>query len=133
MGFAENLRRICKEKHTSPTKLVMELGLSTSKVNRWYNGSIPKPEVMQMLAEKLGCTVMDFFQDDVNPTMVTVGNGLNNSTTVELNVKDDDEKDILRIFRSLGRRERHDFMANVYKYDVSGREAEAPQKDGSAI
>lgn len=64
MTFAENLNRICKEKGTTLTAVVQSIGLSTSKVSYWNNGSLPKEEVMVELAKKLECSVMDFFADE---------------------------------------------------------------------
>ena len=63
MDFATNLRRICQERGTSPTKLCIELGLSTNKVSLWNKGGLPKADIMMKLAQKLECSVMEFFAD----------------------------------------------------------------------
>lgn len=99
MTFAENLKRICELRGTTPTTLCKELGLSTSKVSAWYGGSLPKQEVMLQLAQKLDCSVMDFFSD--------------NEEYPELN---DDEKDIIDIFRKMDRKSKHELMARLYAY-----------------
>lgn len=104
MDFATNLRRICQEKGTSPTKLCIELGLSTNKVSLWNKGGLPKPEVLTKLAKKLDCQVMDFFAED--ESMIT---------KVEFAL-DDDEKDIIALYRKLPRKEKHEFMAKIYWY-----------------
>lgn len=103
MPFADNLKRICADRETNPTAICKELGLSTSKVSAWYNGSLPKQEVMIQLAEKLECSVMDFFADgeDLAPAVPA----------------DEDEEDILRVFRSLSRKGKHEFMTMVYEYE----------------
>ena len=72
MDFAENLKRICDEKGTTPTALCKELGLSTSKVSAWYGGSLPKQDVMVKLAKKLDCSVMDFFYDGEDDTQLLI-------------------------------------------------------------
>lgn len=66
MDFATNFRRICQEKGTSPTRVCTELGLSTNKVSLWNKGGIPKGDVLIKLAQKLECSVMDFFADEVD-------------------------------------------------------------------
>lgn len=103
MNFADNLKRICALRGTNPTALCKELGLSTSKVSAWYGGSLPKQEIMIQLAQKLDCSVMDFFsdEDDVH----------------EIKATNEDEEDILRVYRSLSRRARHEFMAIVYEFE----------------
>ena len=107
MDFATNFKRICNEKGTSPTRVCLDLGLSSNKVNLWNNGSLPKPEVLARLAEKLDCKVMDFFADDEEEIE---NNGL------EL---DEDEIDIIRLFRTLSRKEKHEFMSKAYTYEMT--------------
>lgn len=102
MKFADNLKHLCKLKNTTPTGLCRELGLSISKVSAWYNGALPKEKVMSQLAEKLNCSVADFFADD-NSEMAEATN--------------DDEHDILRIYRALSRKEKHEFMAMTYRFE----------------
>lgn len=103
MTFADNLKRICSERGTNPTALCKELGLSTSKVSAWYNGSLPKQEVMLMLARKLDCSVMDFFADEED--------------LHEPKAVNEDEEDLLRIYRSLSRRAKHEFMSMAYEFE----------------
>lgn len=107
MNFAENFKRICDERGTSPTRVCLDLGLSSSKVNLWNKGGIPKGDVMVKLAQKLECSVMDFFADE---------DEVLNRTEYEL---DDDEKDIIRLFRTLSRKEKHEFMSKAYTYEAT--------------
>ncbi len=62
--FYENLDKICRQKNTTPTAIVKKLGLSTSKVTAWKNGSVPKQEIMQLLAKTLDTSVDNFFLDE---------------------------------------------------------------------
>lgn len=105
MDFATNLKRICAERGTSPTRVCTELGLSTNKVSLWNKGGLPKGDVLVKLAKHLGCSVMDFFatEDDM----------IHN---VEFAL-DDDERDIIRMFRALSRQEKHKFMSAAYAYE----------------
>lgn len=104
MDFATNLRRLCNEKGTSPTKVCIELGLSTNKVSLWNKGSLPKQPILLKLAEKLDCTVMDFFADEEYISDTDL-------------ILDEDERDIIRLFRLLSRKEKHDFMSKAYEYE----------------
>ena len=105
MSFAENFKRICNEKGTSPTRVCLDLGLSSSKVNLWNKGGMPKADVMVKLAQKLECSVMDFFADeeDLIPK-------------VEFAL-DEDEKDIIRLYRMLDRKLKHEFMSKIYWFE----------------
>lgn len=118
MTFAENLKRICEDRHTNPTTLCKELGLSTSKVSAWYKGSLPKQDVMVLLAQKLECSVMDFFADEEDIAPVKPA--------------DEDEVDILRVYRSLSRRSKHEFMSMVYEFE-NRNELQGDNGDSAAI
>ena len=110
MDFATNFKRICEERGTSPTRVVLEIGLSSSKVNLWNKGAMPKADVLIKLAQKLDCDIFDFFEGEegiVPPPK---------PATVEFSL-DDDEKDIIKLYRKLSRKEKHEFMAKIYWYD----------------
>lgn len=107
MKFHENLKRICNEKGTTPTALLKRMGVATSKVTMWNNGSLPKEDMLVRLAKELNCSVMDFFADDED-LLPSAPAG------IEL---DEDEKELVRIFRTLGRRERHEFMSAAYDFE----------------
>ncbi len=102
MTFRENLNRICKQKDTTLTSVIKELGISTSKVTAINKGSMPSEELLFKLAKHLDCPVKDFFADEE----------LN-----EVQSFNEDELDIIRIFRSLSRRYKHEFMAMVYEFE----------------
>ena len=111
MDFATNFKRICQERGTTPTRVCLELGLSSSKVNLWNKGGIPKGDVMVKLAKKLECSVMDFFADEVDLQKMEFA-------------LDDDERDIIRLFRKLSRQEKHAFMVEAYRYEQKMKQEE---------
>lgn len=119
MTFAQNINRICKSQGTTLTAVVKSLGLSTSKVSRWNEGSLPKEEVMVILAQTLHCSVMDFFADEEDL-----------ATPIE--PMDEDEADIIRVYRSLSRRAKHEFMAMVYDFE-NREELEGDKENSAAI
>lgn len=119
--FGKNLKRICNEQGTSPTKVVVELGYSNSKVNMWNNGSLPKAEMLVKLAEKLNCSVMDFFKTE------------DEWETAEARPANEDEEDILRVYRSLSRRSKHEFMSMVYTFETQEELAGDTENSQSSI
>ena len=109
MDFATNFKRICEERGTSPTRVVLKIGLSSSKVNLWNKGAMPKADVLIKLAQELDCDIFDFFEgEDIAPPR--------KPTNVEFAL-DDDEKDIIRLFRMLDRKQKHEFMSAAYQYE----------------
>ncbi len=103
MTFRENLNRLCSERGTKLTPMLKELGYSSSKATAINKGSIPKEETLLEMAKYLQCSVMDFFADD--------------DEIVPVKPINEDEKDILKVFRSLSRKSKHEFMAMVYEYE----------------
>ena len=111
MQFHENFKRIANDKGTTPTAVLRALGLTCSKVARWNKGSLPNQETLVRLAKYLDCSVMDFFwsEDDDHPVAAPA----DPSKTPT----DEDEKDILRVYRMLSRKDRHEFMSIVYDFE----------------
>lgn len=106
MTFAENINRICAERGTNLTAVIKQIknGQSsyTTAINR--KGSIPNQEELLALAEILQCSVMDFFADEED---------IEAKRAVPEN---EDEEDILKVYRSLPRRAKHEFMTMVYDF-----------------
>lgn len=108
MSFAQNLNRICRENSTTLTAVLKSLGFSTSKVTAINKGQVPNNEAdLSKIAHALDCSVIDFFIDE----------GELDSLEERNKPRDADEEDVLRLFRSLSRRERHEFMSMVYEFE----------------
>ncbi len=118
MPFAENIKIICAEKGTNLTTVVKKVKGSSSFVTAINKGSLPKETELVELAQELGCSVIDFFmeKEDLVP---------------QVEPQNEDEQDILRVYRSLSRRARHEFMSMVY--DFENRKELEGDKESSAV
>lgn len=116
MNFRTNLNQICKERGTTLTAICRELGISSSKVTAINKGSIPSEQMMLDFAKILNCSVMDFFKDEKEELCVKEESRSYDSTSF-LNNIDEDELDIIRIYRTLSRKNKHEFMTMVYNYE----------------
>jgi transcriptional regulator with XRE-family HTH domain len=58
--FYEHFKSLCNEKKTTPTAVIKALGLSTSKITAWKNGSEPKMNVLEKLADYFNVS-LDYF------------------------------------------------------------------------
>ena len=105
MTFAENINRICAARGTNLTTVIKQIKNGQSSYTTAINkkGSIPNQEELLALAKILQCSVMDFFADEED---------LDTRATPE----NEDEEDILKVYRSLPRRAKHEFMAMVYDF-----------------
>lgn len=107
MQFHENFKRIANERGTSPTAVLQDMGVATSKIAAWNKGMLPKQDMLVKLAEYLHCSVMDFFWDEKDEQALHEAS----------EPKDEDEVDILTTYRKLSRRDKHEFMSMVYDFD----------------
>ena len=63
--FYEQFEILCRKNGTSPTKFTVdELGLSSSKVTAWKNGSIPKYGILKQIADFFGVSVGYLFDGE---------------------------------------------------------------------
>ena len=85
--------------NTYPNKMCIRD--SVSAINK--KGSLPKESEMLEMAKLLGCSVMDFFADEED--------------LPETKPANEDEEDILRIYRGLSRRAKHEFMSMAYEFE----------------
>ena len=67
--FYEQLKRICASKGTTPTAVVRKIGISSGNVTSWKNGSSPKSETLQLLANELGVPIAAFFDVRTEPSV----------------------------------------------------------------
>ncbi len=118
MSFKENINRICLERGTNLTAVIKAVKGSSSFTSAINKGSLPKENEMVEMAKILHCSVIDFFmdEDDLAP-----------QTTPQ----NEDEADILRIYRSLSRRAKHEFMSMTYEFE--NREELEGDKESSAV
>ena len=104
MTFAENITRIGARKGMNMTAIVKAVkGSSSFATAINTKGSLPKESEMLEMAKLLECSVMDFFADEED--------------LPETKPANEDEEDILRIYRGLSRRAKHEFMSMAYEFE----------------
>lgn len=117
MSFRENINRICIQRGTNLIAVVKQVKGSSSFTSAINKGSLPKEDEMVEMAKILHCSVLDFFMDEED-------------LAPQNEPQNEDEKDILRVYRSLSRRTKHEFMAMVYEFE--NREELEGDKESSA-
>lgn len=111
--FFRNYERLCKNIGSNPSAVAMKAGLARSTASSWkMQGTIPKQDVLERLAEVLGCNVADFFVEN-NDNSVTIQNSVNCNNTYK---KVEDEHELLTLYRSLpSRKDRLRFLLECYE------------------
>jgi transcriptional regulator with XRE-family HTH domain len=67
--FCEKLKVLMKDKKLKQHHLVSKLGVTQAAVSRWYNGSIPNPDILPELADFLGVSV-DYLLEKQQPVVM---------------------------------------------------------------
>ena len=111
--FFEQLKRICKMRGTTPTALVCRLGLSRSNVTYWKNGSNPKADVLQKLANELNVPVSAFFGE----------------LPEEQAPMPADVEELLEVYQQLGRSAKRQLLGKAYEL----LDAQSAQQTGDSI
>ena len=57
MTFYDRLHTLCKEKNTTVSKMLNELGLSTGSTGNWKKGQLPKGDVLKKIADHLNTSI----------------------------------------------------------------------------
>lgn len=55
--FYDRLRELCKEKGTTLSAVLKELGLSTGSTGTWKKGQLPKGDILVKIAEYLNTSI----------------------------------------------------------------------------
>ena len=61
--FYETLKEACKDKGTSPSAVVLALGMSKSNVTEWKKGQSPRLDVVIKIANHLGISAADLVSE----------------------------------------------------------------------
>lgn len=80
MTFYDRLHQLCKEKNTTVSQMLNELGLSTGSTGNWKKGQLPKGDILKKIADHL----------DTSIDYIVYGEFRNNLS--------DDEKELLKIY-----------------------------------
>ena len=55
--FYERLQQLCRERNTSVSTMLKDLGLSTGSTGNWKKGQLPKGDVLQKIAAYLETSI----------------------------------------------------------------------------
>lgn len=119
--FFDNFERICHEQHTTPSGACLMAGLDKNRSSNWKkSGALPKQGELQRLADVLKCEVADFFRPETKRIHSTSQDALAAMAMRELEPGgdlDENERELLRIYRKCDNRQRALFMVSTYKFE----------------
>lgn len=97
--YYERLVEICRQHGTTPSALLKKIGLSTSKVTAWKNGSSPKTDVIEKIAQELNVPVSAFFDSNA-PSQQQL---------------QPDEVELLEVYQKLAKSGKRQLMGRAYE------------------
>lgn len=113
MIFYDRLHLLCKEKHTTLSAVLKDLGLSTGNTGSWKKGQLPKGDALAAIADYL----------DTSIDYIIFGEYRDNLT--------DDEKKFLNLYRQTPERAKYKVLCDVEK--IVDEEIEKLAKEKGAV
>lgn len=121
--FFDNFARICKKRGTSPTAVGQAIGVQKNTVSYWKkNGTLPKQEQLESMAEILNCKVSDFFDNCVYGIINLSDNGVVGDVVTSIGTSEvrdpmytlsDDERELVSLYRKLSAIDRAKLMVTA--------------------
>lgn len=120
--FYENFERICKERNTSPSGVLVALGKNRSLASGWKRlHTVPKETELKALAEYLDCSVADFFKSSDELGVVTdridykamKDEGAANGSYAQ----DGNIAEFIKIYNRCNTRQKHVLMNEVFDFE----------------
>lgn len=113
--FYNQVAKLCFENNIKITALARKLNLSPSAPARWKDGSFPKTETLQKIADYFDVSVDYLLNGDDHPAGNTIGGSVQNSAVVQGSVGSTvsvnnggqlqgNEAELIEIFRGLDRK-----------------------------
>lgn len=129
--FYDIYLNLCKQIRKSPSAVAQELGINKSNVTNWKNnGYTPRGNVLNQIAEYFNVSIDFLLEKEKNDRDVGTAIGSNviygdisgdaslsasySDNIAELN---DMEAELLKIFRTLPPRGKHEFMGMIYEIE----------------
>lgn len=119
MGFYDNFKQECRKESISPTALLKELNISTSKLTAWKNGSMPNSEYLIPISERLNVSI-DY--------LLT---GKEKSPSAEQTAKEQltaDERELVELYKSLSEKDKTRVTERARAlYDLANEQFKKPE------
>ncbi len=132
--FYKQVLALCMERGISPTKLALDIGLSTSTPNGWKKGSVPQPSTLKKIADYFGVNIEYLTEGKPQNTAANVSHSAvvqgNHATT--LIVKNggiierelsDQAAELLKIYETLDVRRQTLLLSRAFELDEEVKKA----------
>ena len=124
----DQVNRLCFERGVKMTRLARDLNLSSSAPARWKQGSLPKAETIQKIADYFGVTTDYLLSGDSTSTMTAHSNngsaviqgGVGNNASVSNgNAPQGLEAELLRVFARLNNVNKAQALSRLYELEAA--------------
>ena len=131
--FYDQYERLCREHNVKPTRVMRDLGQSSTSPQRWREGMMPKIETVLQIAEYFGVSLDYLFAEELgrinsnasiasqNTNCIAViqdGNG-NNSIANNSCAPQGLEAELLRVFARLTKVNQAQALSRLYELEVA--------------
>ena len=115
--FWENFARLCNQVGKPPSRVAMEIGLSSTSAVGWKKGATPRPSVLVRLADYFGVPVESLTADELPSVTPTIRPAALTSQP------EADESQLLMYFRQFNREGRGRMLDFAESMQRSGKYA----------
>jgi hypothetical protein len=77
--FYDSFIKLCEEIGISPTRVVVESGLSKGSFTRWKDGGEPRNEAKKRMADIMGITVPELMAGEIKKPAIENDDGISNA------------------------------------------------------
>lgn len=100
MVFYDKFLSLCEENGVSPSRALMDMGISKSSLVRWKEGGKPLNENKKLIADYFGLSVAELLGEATKKPVTDIGDGLSER-----------EAEWLKLYRLIPESRRTEYMA----------------------
>ena len=95
--FYDNFIKLCEEIGLSPSRVVVQAGLSKGSIARWKDGGAPLNEAKKRIAEVMGISIPELMSGQIEKPAIQKDDGqVETFKRLFMQVKDQDRLDIIQ-------------------------------------
>lgn len=147
--FYDQYERLCREHNVKPTRVMRDLGQSSTSPQRWREGMMPKIETVLQIAEYFGVSLDYLFAEELGRTHEAahatsnsakyssnvIQGGMSNNTNIDQSRKTGEdnapqglEAELLRAFARLTKVNQAQALSRLYELEAAQDAAEGVRK-----
>ena len=98
--FWKNFIKLCNDRGTTPTAVVLELNMSRGTATGWKKGSVPSDITLQKIADYFGVTIDDLLKEEIEIPPTNISEREKKITELFNRVPEDKQELVLKMIQA---------------------------------